>query len=461
MVGGDPRAARDVRRRARDRAAGSRRGRAAGIFFRFRPRDISWCRCCRREEVFAEGCREDMRETALDARPEHHLSQPRLVRRDAAGRAREAERVSRADGARAGALLRARAGAAARRRARELAEFLGADPQGLAFVPNATAGVNAVLRSLDLDKHDELLVTKQEYNACRNTLDYVATRERREGRGRRHAVPHRVAGRSGRAGAGEGHRSHAAAADRSHHQPDGADLPVERIVKELRARDRHADRRRARARDCSRWTSARSAPRTTPAICTSGSARRRARRFCTCARTAAPACVRRSSATARTRRARDRSRFLLEFDWTGTFDPTPWLCVPDSLRFIGVARRRRMAGDHAPQSRARAARARLLCEALGIDKPAPDEMLGAMAAIPLARRIAGRAAGSAALRARHRGADHAVAPPPNRCCGCPRSCTTRRDYERLADALDCGDETRLTRRATASDGDSPPTAEPR
>src|SRR5215208_4355756 len=55
---------------------------------------------------------------------------------------------------------------------RVLGDFIGADPAGIAFVPNATAAVNAVLRSLDLDKFDELLVTTQEYNACRNILEY-------------------------------------------------------------------------------------------------------------------------------------------------------------------------------------------------------------------------------------------------------------------------------------------------
>jgi Selenocysteine lyase len=56
----------------------------------------------------------------------------------------------------------------------QLAAFLGAGEDDLAFVPNATTGVNAVLRSLYFAPGDELLTTNQEYNACRNTLNFVA-----------------------------------------------------------------------------------------------------------------------------------------------------------------------------------------------------------------------------------------------------------------------------------------------
>src|SRR5678815_5218990 len=55
-----------------------------------------------------------------------------------------------------------------------LASFVGADPADLVFVPNATTGVNTVLRALELRTGDELLVTDSTYADCRNAADAVA-----------------------------------------------------------------------------------------------------------------------------------------------------------------------------------------------------------------------------------------------------------------------------------------------
>ncbi|GAC1363509.1 MAG: aminotransferase class V-fold PLP-dependent enzyme [Herpetosiphon sp.] len=54
-----------------------------------------------------------------------------------------------------------------------LATYLGSCPEDLVFVPNATAGINAVARSIPLQPGDEVLGTNHEYGAVDRTWRFV------------------------------------------------------------------------------------------------------------------------------------------------------------------------------------------------------------------------------------------------------------------------------------------------
>jgi len=65
---------------------------------------------------------------------------------------------------------------AIREAAAQVAPFFKVRAEDLTFVDNATAGVNAVLRSLDFKPGDEILSTDHAYGAVANAMRYVATR---------------------------------------------------------------------------------------------------------------------------------------------------------------------------------------------------------------------------------------------------------------------------------------------
>jgi len=78
-----------------------------------------------------------------------------------------------------------------------------------------------------------------------------------------------------------------------------------------------------------------------------------------------------------------RSRFHLEFDWTGTADPTGWLTVPRAIEYVGSlvpgGWPALMARNHALALEAR----RLVSAAAGTPAPCPDDMVGSLATIVL------------------------------------------------------------------------------
>lgn len=263
-----------------------------------------------------------------------------------------------------------------------LGRFVGADPEGLAFVPNATTAVNAALRSWDLKPGDEVLTTDHAYQACRRTLEFVAARR---GAGVNIArIPFPIAG------AGEAEEAVLAAVTPRTRlalvdhvtSPTALVLPIGTIVARLRERGVECIVDGAHALGMLPLELDRLG-----AACYTANAHKWL-------------CAPKGSAFLHVRQdLRDRVRPLVvshgydpgspavrfreEWDWTGTDDPTPYLSIPECLRVLGGLLPggwpELMRRNHALALVGRS----IVGEALGVAPPCPDEMVGSIASLPL------------------------------------------------------------------------------
>ncbi len=283
-------------------------------------------------------------------------------------------------------------------RSREhLAGVVGADSVDLAFVTNATSGVNAVLRSIVWSAGDELLVTDQAYNACRNALEFVA--ERWGARVVVVSLPFPLVATETEAAndelteavlAGVTPATKLALLDHVT-SPTGIILPIERLVAALAEQGVETLVDGAHApgmvpvdlsslgaayytANCHKWLCA---PKGSAFLWV-----RRDRQA-----TVRPLTISHGANSRRT----DKSRFQLEFDWTGTFDPTAVFALPTALGFLDERLPGGMpavaAANHALVLTGRDT----VMQALGVPPPCPEGLLGSLAAMPLPDDVEPRA----------------------------------------------------------------------
>jgi isopenicillin-N epimerase len=260
-----------------------------------------------------------------------------------------------------------------------LGPFLGARPEDLAFVPNATAGVNTVLSALDLEPGAEIVINDHTYPACRNAVQYWAARRSHQVRVAKIPFPLASGEEISRAILAQvSQRTRLVLLDHVM-SPSGLITPVESLVRTLHERgiDTLIDGAHGPGMlplELERLGAAYYTGNLHKWGCAPKGAAflwvRRDRQA-----SIHPLVISHGWATPRT----DRPRFLLEFDWPGTLDASAILSIPAALSFLAGLFEGGFPALYAHNHALALSGRDSLCKALGTEPPCPDSLLGSLA----------------------------------------------------------------------------------
>jgi isopenicillin-N epimerase len=264
----------------------------------------------------------------------------------------------------------------------ELAKLIRADQDGLVFLTNATTAVNTVLNSIRLKAGDELIITNHGYNACNNAVRYYAKIRRLKVKVLN--IPFPIESEEEIITGLQRMITNKSRFILIDHitSPTALKLPLEQIVKicsdsgiDIMVDGAHSvgmiplDIKKLGVQyytsNCHKWLFA---PKGSAFLYVREDKRDNIY----------PLIISHGLNSER----RDRSRFHLLFDWTGTQDFTPYICIKSAIRFANTIRG--SIDNLMKENHQRVLVGRdILLESLKIKKPAPDYMLGSMASIIL------------------------------------------------------------------------------
>ncbi len=268
----------------------------------------------------------------------------------------------------------------------ELAKLINADEEGIVFLTNATTAVNTVLNSIPFRAGDEIVITNHEYNACKNAVMFYAGNKHLKVRIAQVPFPLRNSQEVIDAiGKVITKKTRFILID---HITSATALvfPAEEIVR--RFSDKNIDIMIDGAHsvgqiplnlkssgahyytsNCHKWLFA---PKGAAFLYVREDRRQNIN----------PLVISHGYNSER----RDKSRFHLLFDWTGTQDFSPFICVKKGIEFakrIKGSLRNLIRENHIKVIEGR----NIILDALNQKKPAPDDMLGSMSSIILPEKF--------------------------------------------------------------------------
>ena len=267
-----------------------------------------------------------------------------------------------------------------------ISNFLNADPGGMVFLSNATSGVNTVLRSLSLKPGDEIIVPNHTYQACWNAVDFVTSRS-----GAKTVIveiPFPVDSKEDIINPilERVNRNTRLALIDTVSSPTGLRMPFEELVYQLQSKNVDVLLDAAHGPgivplDIKKLNPAYCAGNLHKWICTpKGSAFLHIREDKIGG--IRPLAISHGASVVGT----NEEKFRFEFDWQGTCDPTPWLCIPTAIAHVEDLVDGGWSEVMEKNRKLTLEARRILSEELGLDLPCPDYMIASLASIIIPKK---------------------------------------------------------------------------